>query len=71
MPLGRGCTSDLSRRFTGGKTHNLRRHGMADLLGHLVEGWVTALGRSVMGSFQTRCHPPFPQCEAVLSSLGA
>lgn len=44
---------------------------MADLLGHLVEGWVTALGGSVIGSFQNQCHPPFPQCETVLSSLGA
>lgn len=46
---------------------------MADLLGHLVEGWATILSGSVAGSFQnpTSSSSPFStQCETVLSLLG-
>lgn len=51
-----------SRHFTGGKTYNLRRQGMADLLGYLVEGGATVLGGSVAGTFQnpTSLSSPFP-----------
>lgn len=64
------------RCFTGSKTYYLRRHGIADLLGHLVEGWATVMGGSGARPFHnpTSLSSPFPLpsmrlCRASLEGL--